>query len=70
MCLYVFIDGKLKGTFQEEDFAKAIALASLARNKGHVYDDNKNLILYFKRGPATNSKVLTYPNDGVKKYDD
>jgi len=57
MCLYVFIDGRLRGTFQEEDFSKAIALASLAKNKSHVCDDDKNLIMYFKRSSATNSKV-------------
>jgi len=55
MCLYVFVDAKLRGVFQDNEKAKAFALALLAREKSNIYDENKNIVMYFKRG--ANAKV-------------
>jgi len=55
MCLYVFVDAKLRGIFQDNEKVKAINLALLAKERSHIYDENKNEIMYFKRG--ANAKV-------------
>jgi hypothetical protein len=55
MCLYVFVDAKLRGIFQDNEKAKAINLALLAKEQSHIYDDDKNDIMFFKRG--ANAKV-------------
>ena len=55
MCLYVFVDAKLRGIFQDNEKAKAFALALLAKEKSNIYDENKNIVMYFKRG--SNAKV-------------
>ena len=55
MCLYVFVDGKLRGAFEEGEMAKAIALVLLDRKRSHIYDEDKNMVMYFKRG--ANAKI-------------
>jgi len=55
MCLYVFVDAKLRGIFQDNEKTKAINLALLAKERSHIYDENKNEVMYFKRG--ANAKV-------------
>jgi len=55
MCLYVFVDAKLRGIFQDNEKVKAINLALLAKERSHIYDENKNEVMYFKRG--ANAKV-------------
>lgn len=50
MCLYVFVDGKLRGVFEEGKIAKAIAFASVAKERSHIYDEDKNVVMFFKRG--------------------
>jgi len=55
MCLYVFIDAKLRGIFQDNEKIKAINLALLAKERSHIYDENKNEVMFFKRG--ANAKI-------------
>jgi len=50
MCLYVFVDAKLRGIFQDNEKVKAINLALLAREQSHIYDEDKNEVMFFKRG--------------------
>ena len=50
MCLYVFVDAKLRGVFQDDEKVKAISLALLAKERSHIYDENKNEVMFFKRG--------------------
>jgi len=55
MCLYVFVDAKLRGIFQDNEKVKAINLALLAKKGSHIYDEDKNEVMFFKRG--VNAKV-------------
>jgi len=55
MCLYVFVDAKLRGIFQDNEKTKAINLALLAREQSHIYDEDKNEVMFFKRG--ANAKI-------------
>ena len=55
MCLYVFVDTKLRGIFQDDEKTKAFALALLARERSNIYDEDKNEVMFFKRG--TNAKI-------------
>ena len=50
MCLYVFVDAKLRGIFQDNEKTKAINLALLAKERSHIYDEDKNEVMFFKRG--------------------
>jgi len=50
MCLYVFVDAKLRGIFQDNEKVKAINLALLAKERSHIYDEDKNEVMFFKRG--------------------
>jgi len=50
MCLYVFVDSKLRGIFQDEEKTKAFALALLARERSNIYDEDKNVVMFYKRG--------------------
>ena len=55
MCLYVFVDTKLRGIFQDDEKTKAFALALLAKERSNIYDEDKNVVMFFKRG--ANAKV-------------
>ena len=55
MCLYVFVDAKLRGIFQDDEKAKAFALALLAKEKSNIYDEDKNVVMFYKRG--ANAKI-------------
>jgi len=46
MCLYVFVDSKLQGIFQDDEKTKAFALALLAKERSHIYDEDKNEIIF------------------------
>ena len=52
MCLYVFVDAKLRGIFQDNEKAKAFALALLARDRSNIYDEDKNVVMFYKRGAS------------------
>ena len=51
----MFVDAKLRGIFQDNEKVKAINLALLAREQSHIYDEDKNEVMFFKRG--VNAKV-------------
>jgi len=55
MCLYVFVDAKLRGIFQDNEKVKAINLALLAKEQSHIYDENKNEVVFYKSG--VNAKI-------------
>ena len=55
MCLYVFVDSKLQGIFQDDEKTKAFALALLARERSNIYDEDKNVVMFYKSG--ANAKV-------------